>query len=271
MENKIVPTAYLSGVCTDENYSHRGFMTELMSKTHRRLFEANVWAATLIPADENLRKMYQKFGYSSIFSDNSEIFDKQNILQNNDYQIFELKEEEHSPAFEYFNKKNLERKFSLLATENYFGILCQFFAIEGKKILIAKEQQNIVGMAFMSEIGNILEFFFDNDQIKFSLLNYISQIYENQIIKTSFPLGMLRIINVEKFLSFYAENHPEKEIEINVFDENIAENCGNYCIKSGFSIKNENQNTKIPPISVKELAEIIFQNSSPKMTLMLNE
>jgi predicted acetyltransferase len=287
IENQVVPTAYLSGICTDKNFRNQGFMSELLRKTHRGLFEENYWAATLIPADENLEKMYETYGYSAIFSNNILTAKDTKTTQSktgqtmqspviagltgNNLTVFELLKEDFSAAYQYFNAKNLERKFSLLATENYFKIILKYFELEKRKILVAKECGNFVGMAFVNEEGKVLEFFFDNENAKTALLDFICQIFDNQQIITSSPRGMLRIINVEKFLNFYAENFPAHERKIAVFDKDIVENCGNFFIKNGVVTKIHSKSLNYPLIPLKKLAEMLLKNLQPRMTIMLNE
>ncbi|MDR0811082.1 MAG: hypothetical protein LBN23_02230, partial [Paludibacter sp.] len=89
------------------------------------------------------------------------------------------------------------------------------------------------------------------------LFNQLQKTY-GEIIESNFPRGMLRIINVEKFLRIFAENNPEKEFEFNVFDETISENCGNYYLKNTFFVKNNEFNKNLSTLSVKDLAEFIF-------------
>ncbi|MDR2684310.1 MAG: GNAT family N-acetyltransferase [Prevotellaceae bacterium] len=282
MSNRIVQTAYLSGICTDKNFRNQGFMAELMHKTHNQLFAENYWAATLIPADENLEKMYQKFGYSAVFCTESTKHltqTAQSFLANSaqymhslrEIKISELQPVDEKNAYEYFNSKNFEREISLLADKNYFDIILKYFKIDKKKIFVAKYHENIAGMAFMSEDGKILEFFYDNETAKAALIDFIMQIFDSQKIITSFPHGMLRIINVENFLNFYAENNPEQEHKIAVFDKDIEENCANYFIKDGLATKISSKNVNYPLISVKKLSEMLLKNSQSKMTIMMNE
>lgn len=55
--------AYLYAVATDQAYRGRGLCRKLMEQTHRQLKEEGYAAALLSPATEDLRKMYQSFGY----------------------------------------------------------------------------------------------------------------------------------------------------------------------------------------------------------------
>jgi predicted acetyltransferase len=224
IENKIVPSAYLSGICTDENFQHQGFMRELLTKTHRQLFENQYWAATLIPASENLEKMYQKFGYATLIST----------------QMTQIKQ---------IGTDNIDknRKKNLCKSIKSASSACQN-----------------------------------------PLFNQIQKIY-SEIIEDNFPYGMLRIINVEKILNLFAELNPEKELELNVFDEIITANCGNYQLKNGSVIKNETCHCGLDPQSpenktiaeqvrndnnimkISDLADFIFKNQNLSVNLTLNE
>ena len=296
MRNRVVPTCYLSGILTDKKFQKCGFMRQLMQKTHRQLYENGVWATTLIPSEKYLFDVYKKFGYEAIFKIDFEKYFFVNYLQKNDYQIVELQKNERKNAYEYFNRKNLEREISLLATEDYFENICDLVELENKKIFIAKplchcglnpqllEQQavpafagmtdKIIGIVFSSEKGDILELFADNENIRNFLLNKILQEFDLQeitfkIFAKKENFGMLRIINVEKFLSNFAQNNFDKEFEFNVFDSEIAENSGFYTLKSGFCTKQPANNK--PLTTINQLAKIVFENKISAMTYMMNE
>ena len=303
IRNRIVPTCYLSGILTDKNFQKRGFMRQLMQKTHCQLYDNGVWAATLIPSEKYLFKVYQKFGYEAIFKVDFEKYSFVNNLQNYDYQIVELQKNEQKNAYEYFNRKNLEREISLLATEYYFENICDLVELENKKIFVAKPlchcglavrlrsltnpqsptnqpiaasaamTDDIVGIALASEKGDVLEIFADNENVRKFLLNKILQEFDLQeitfkIFAKKENFGMLRIINVEKFLSNFAQNNFDKEFEFNVFDNEIAENCGFYSLKNGFCTKQPANNQ--PITTINQLAKLLFKDKIPAMTYMMN-
>jgi predicted acetyltransferase len=64
---KIVETAYLSAICTHPLFRKRGLMTELLNKTHKKLFADGVIFSTLIPATDLLAEMYAKYGFQKVF------------------------------------------------------------------------------------------------------------------------------------------------------------------------------------------------------------
>ena len=274
IEAKVVPTCYLSGILTDKNFQKRGFMRQLLQKTHSQLYSNGVWATTLIPSDKYLFEIYKKFGYEAIFKIDFEKYFFDNKLQNTDYQIVELQKNERKIAYEYFNKKSFEREISLLATENYFEIICDLIELEQKKIFTAKYSENIVGIVFASEKGEILELFADNEDIRKFLLNKILQEFDLQEVTFQFfaqkqDFGMLRIINVEKFLNLFAQINFEKEFEFNIFDNEISENSGFYTLKNGFCEKQSINNQ--PITTINHLTKIIFENKISATTYMMNK
>jgi predicted acetyltransferase len=271
--DKTVPTRYLSGIFTDKNFRKQGFMRQIMQKTHRQLYKDEVWATTLIPSKKELFDIYKKFGYEAIFKIDFEKYFFTDNLQKVDYKIVNLQKNERKIAFEYFNKKCSERKISLLATEEYFETVCDLFDLEKKQILLAKSNKEIVGMAFTGENGEISELFFDNDNIKRKLLNKILQSFDLkeinlQIYAQNQDFGMLRIINAENFLIWFAQNNFDKEFSFNIFDNEIEENCGFYVLKNGNCTKYSFNNKAV--ITINELAKIVFYNTNPAMTYMMN-
>jgi len=283
MENRIVPTCYLSGILTDKNFQNRGFMRQLLQKTHQQLYDNGIWATTLIPSEKYLFEVYRKFGYEAIFKVDSvrHCGESRNPLKQMELLVkpamteaVELQKNERKNAYEYFNKKNLDRKISLLATEDYFENICDLVELENKKIFVAKYLENIVGIAFVSEKGDVLELFADNENIRKILLNKILQEFDLQettiqLFAKKQDFGMLRIINVEKFLNNFAQNNFDKEFEFNVFDSEVTENCGFYTIKNGFCTKQPTSNQ--PITTINQLAKIVFKNKVPAMTYMMNE
>lgn len=56
--------AYMYAVATHPDFRGRGMCRELMEKTHARLTELGYAGSLLMPAEEDLRKMYAKMGYT---------------------------------------------------------------------------------------------------------------------------------------------------------------------------------------------------------------
>lgn len=57
------PWAYIFAVATHPAHRGKGFCRKLMQKTHAHLAALGYCGALLVPADEDLRRMYQKLGY----------------------------------------------------------------------------------------------------------------------------------------------------------------------------------------------------------------
>lgn len=57
--------AYLYAVATDEAYQNKGLCRALMEDTHRHLKQSGYHGAALVPGNEGLFSLYEKFGYRS--------------------------------------------------------------------------------------------------------------------------------------------------------------------------------------------------------------
>jgi predicted acetyltransferase len=199
---KVVPVAYLYAICTDKKYRNMGFMRKLMDKTHKKLDKIGYFASILIPAENYLFDIYAKYGYKIAFYKSFIKYgNPENFTQNNDIQIFKITNQ--AAAYQFFRKKCAERAVTVLPTEKYFVHLCQSFEVDKKHIFIAKNAENqITGIAFVSEKGVVMELLAKNREIELAILNYILQLFDTEKIKIKLtekpiPYGMIKILNEE--------------------------------------------------------------------------
>lgn len=61
---KTLRAAYLYAVATFKEHRSKGYMTELMMRTHEKLQQQGFDAVLLLPADDSLAGYYTRFGYS---------------------------------------------------------------------------------------------------------------------------------------------------------------------------------------------------------------
>lgn len=85
------------------------------------------------------------------------------------------------------------------------------------------------------------------------------------------PLGMLRIIHAEGLLERYAARHPERELCFCLTDELLPVNNGCYHLSGGVCKKSAARPVgDLATLSIVELAELLFADQCPYMSLMLN-
>jgi len=69
-----IPISYISGACTLPEFRNRGLMEKLLIASFEVMKQRNIPLSIVIPANENLYKYYEKFGYEKVFGkDDTEI------------------------------------------------------------------------------------------------------------------------------------------------------------------------------------------------------
>lgn len=67
-----IPTAYISGVCTLPEARKKGYMAELLLKSFDEMEQKGIPLALLVPQEEWLLKVYDKFGFARTFDAGTE-------------------------------------------------------------------------------------------------------------------------------------------------------------------------------------------------------
>lgn len=63
---------YLMGLCTLPEYRERGYMAELINKSHEVMKDRDIPLSILVPAEDWLFGFYKKFGYEQVFEKSSQ-------------------------------------------------------------------------------------------------------------------------------------------------------------------------------------------------------
>jgi predicted acetyltransferase len=301
--NTELNTSYVSGACTHPSFRSKGTMGELLKESFLQMIQKKVAIVTLIPANRKLFGYYGKFGFSTVFDYREEFYTKEyfsgKIITTSQYTVSE-ESPSASEIYSYFNKKEHERPFSIIHTENELGIIIEDTLLNQGKIFVIRNRfsRHICGLAFVElaeKKAVIKEMMTDGEGEKHLLLVSIVEKYENleNITVRSLPcaeprkhLGMARIINVSQVLSIYAGNHPEVSFYIEITDPEIETNQGIFFINQGKCIKiyQENINKITFKFSIEQFTQVIlgysagypdpvkefFPVSTPYMSLMLN-
>ena len=167
-----IKSAYLSGVATAEVYRGRGFMRNLLDKTHIDLMQKGYDCSFLIPAEEYLFDVYRKFGYQTMFwkDYNVEVVSKLTD-ENIDVVVFD-RNMISKDLFDFFAEKSIAA--GVLFSEQYFEVLLDAFLLEGSPIFVAYEAGKVVGEAFVSSSGVVLKIIARDLSVRQSLLRRIS-------------------------------------------------------------------------------------------------
>lgn len=196
--DKILKTAYLSGITTDADYRRQGFMGRLLDDTHRKLRDSGFDAAFLIPAKDFLFDIYAKFGYRTAFyKDYQKINITSEYKGNNQVNVSSLAPSDISEAFRYFDYKQRQQTAGVIFDKRYFETVVDVFAMENNKVLIAKTDNRIAGIAFADTEGNVLKLFADSSDIEQAIFYDLAKIICKRtiLLKTNgkaIPYGMIK-------------------------------------------------------------------------------
>ena len=108
-ENKNNNAIYFYAVCTDENYRNQGVMKRLFEYAKEKLKEQGVEKSFLVPAEDSLFKMYEKFSFKRTISYTEKVVFRKDVnIKNttkettdfcyNDYLSFRLQESKKTPV-----------------------------------------------------------------------------------------------------------------------------------------------------------------------------
>ena len=142
---EMIPVAYISGACTLPGFRHRGYMSQLLLASFEVMKQRNIPLSILIPADENLCKYYEKFGYEKVFEkDDEEIPLKE---------IWEKSNSDLDLAYQEFNQLFKDKDFCIQKTKADFQTIIKDAELDG-----FPPKTNLSGMARVITTKNITSF-----------------------------------------------------------------------------------------------------------------
>ena len=210
---KETQAAYICGVGTLPYERGKGHMSRLMKLTDEVLKRRNIPISFIIPAEPWLFDIYEKYGYKKAFGYNREklFISERNSLYGN----ITLVTGSSEAVFAYFDKKQRERRNSVLHDEKDLAIIVKDLVISGGGLFIARGNQNeIIGLAFAVPDENaealVNEFMYDDIAVRQDLLNSIATKFDSPHItiispaltKTPTTKGMVKLIKSEETFPF---------------------------------------------------------------------
>jgi len=187
-EDKIIPVAYVCGVCTHPLERGKGLMKSLMRHAILELQKKGFHFAIVIPAGPSLFNYYRELGFTSLIAHGVEnrkfdshfltVFEKENNFS------FEECTNKH---FSFFNYKQNERRSTILHDENDFETILQELNCCGDKAFVALHNHIPVGIAFAERLSDntvlVKEITADNEKIQTALYQYISRVFDAHYVK----------------------------------------------------------------------------------------
>ncbi|MDR2834757.1 MAG: GNAT family N-acetyltransferase [Bacteroidales bacterium] len=215
--DKIFPINYICGICTLSEFRNKGIASKLINYSHKVSSEKKIPISILIPANENLIKFYEHFGYQQVFEENNENYSLKKLIEEtenleiaykkfcdlfSDKDILVLKTFEDFKTIVSENKiSNFESKTSCLGLAKIldFEFILKIFA-----------SQNIE-KSFSIEISDLKQcFYIDKGKIlKYSNLNPDFKLNSRMFCRLVFGYKINEL--EEKFQVYF----PEYQTEIN--------------------------------------------------------
>lgn len=284
---RMLPTSYISGACTDENYRRRGLMGELLIQTHRAMLQENAVLSFLIPATPELTAYYAKFGYTPCFrfgwkethpyppceGGGTDLTVREVLPHREDLGGSEL--------LIYLRDKMQERPMCIQHPLNDLNAVVDDMRMAGDTMWEVRRGGLLVGLAICrAEQDGVLlrECVHDDEEAREALIAAIAAHHgrtEVDVIDTTGTegdyLGMARIINAEAMLTAYATLHPEVEWKINVTDDELSVNNERYHISGGVCQRMDEASPYDETLTIAQLTHRVLTEESPLMSLMMND
>lgn len=245
--NETLPCSYLSGVCTLPQFRGQGYMTAMMKRALRVMYDRGDVFSTLIPAKPDL---YLKFGYTDTF------FLEEVPLPTGEGRGEKVQEIAEIPQwyeqycqthFSSFVSRTADQ-WKILLEEHLRFEKGELWKNEGAYALVSRFDEKTV----------VKEAFGKQDAVEALLC----QIGEGVLLSpvSNKPFGQARVVNVQKAM----ESFPD--CTFTVSDPWIEENNGTFAVQSGRVTKTKSAGETI---SISELTSLMLQGSN-YMNLMLN-
>lgn len=276
----VFPAAYLSGVCTHPDARKQGLMRQLLAQTHRRLYAESCPVSTLIPAEPWLFDCYGVSGYAPVFC-----YDWTTVTvpeeEDTSFHLLEYKEDNEG-VYAYFDQKMHERPCCIQHSEKDFQVILADLYLSDGQLWVARnpESKEVCGLAFcvpQTEDCLINELMYDEESVKRALICRACHHFHVSRAEVLHPssddkhrLGMLRIVRVDDILTRYAAAHPSEERCWIITDPEIPENNGCFQIQQGCFQRVDIPTAHAEPITIGQLASLLWKNAHPYMSLMLN-
>ena len=278
---RMLPASYISGACTDEDYRRRGLMGELLAQTHRTMRSENAVLSFLIPATSELMAYYAKFGYTPCFRFGWKTEVPSNLVQDGSVVVDIVDQLSTEELLIYLRDKMQERPMCVQHPLSDLRAVVDDMRMAGDVMWEVRRGTLLVGLAICrAEAKGVLlrECVYDDEAARDALVAAIAAHHgqdEVDILDTTGTegdyFGMARVINAEEMLKAYAQLHPEKEVTLNVTDDELSENNGCYHISGGVCVRLSEPSTDAEQLSIAQLTHRVLTEENPLMSLMMND
>lgn len=294
----IIPTSYISGVCTHPDYRQRGAMRNLLEQSFASMYGNDVLFATLIPAQKWLFDYYARLGFVTVFDYSVSYINVSQHDITDDIEVSRYRSSDETALCSFIQSTEKGHGRVLHSTEDLRTVAASLEIYNGR-IYICKKHGIIICclIAYLDDKNQITVHTLCSESCSetcLATLNIVAKEW-NAIptVKVIAPvrpqydsvnLGMARVINIEKSLNLYASYMKTLSVSFNIVDDVLPQNNGLYKIENGICIKSNLKSNDYLYISVSELTQALlgcniqsfseplssFENYQPYMNLMLD-
>lgn len=280
----VLHAGYVSGLGVLPDYRGRGMAARLLHNAHRELYRRGGTFSFLIPADEGLRKFYERPEHGAFWTatfrrevempDEGDTDDRIEISRPDEWPM---------ELFVFFNRHTVI-DFMLHPAENDFYAAIEACDAGGGYVLVARRKRRVVGLCLASPDADgrlfIRSMLVPSKTVKSLFVRRLKALHGCETvyaripspgaIKQAQPYAMARVVNVERLLTAVLRAYPDFQIHIGVDgDLYIPENNGYYLIENGrLSVTDRRPDSIVTPGGLAAM----FLGSHPMyMEMLLDE
>lgn len=280
-------SGYLSGVATLPEYRNRGLMGQMLVETFRYQRQLGQLVSTLIPASASLYDLYERFGFVTAFRLQEQVIARDGTTQRLPITLLEGPLPEQ--VYDCYDRNQRRYAIGSLKTPDDLDVVALEHRAGNGEIWAVWKQEQVEALAFAIWQGEELllkEVIAQDEAQRMALVQTLMAHYQVQQCRLTTggcedgkPLGMARVVHVQRALSFYATAHPYQHAVLKVNDPLVPENCGVYVLQGG-ECRLAPEGTNGMEVDIPTLTEFLLLGGNlgglwhafvqPYMNLMLN-
>lgn len=153
INNKNYPVQYVYGVCTHPDYRHKGMMADLMDFSFQLGKLRGNFASILIPQEETLFALYEKFGYRKGFY--ASLIDVVSNDASDQTQIKAAREQDIPSLASIYEQSVMNYNGVIIRDKTYWKKQIHLFTATGGKVFLLKNDGRSMAYAFVGLNGGI--------------------------------------------------------------------------------------------------------------------
>lgn len=283
LNKKGVPSYYIVGVATREDYRKRGLMRKLLQASLHQMYDENIPFAYLMPAKESI---YLPFDFRTVAVQQRIRLSKSDLYHKkitDDYKCIHLDSKNQimlKKLSEFTNDRLAQNHhvYTRRSAQYYKAFLAEMKSCNGGIIVIEKDNKICGYGAFAIEEGviEVIDYIFDNDTdvMKQLLLENIIEQYKIEVKAEagdfSKPTIMARIVNFTEFIA-HITSKEDMTLNLQIIDPIIEANEGIYEVVWKGSNCTLKKGNAIPDFSIDiaTLTSFLFGSITTKEVLEL--